>query len=121
MSDYVPMHPAQKQSWPPAQPYPAPPGPLPYGQVVPQPPRKRHRVFPWFFLAVQILFLVWIIVGLATVTHNPDCGGTLDKDTCQSATDAGATVGAGLIIALWAAVDIILGISYLIIRLARRP
>ena len=33
-------------------------------------PRKKRRVFMWFFLAVQALFLAWIIVG----THNATSG-----------------------------------------------
>ena len=35
-------------------------GPTPPSLAV---PRKRKRVFMWFFLAVQALFVVWLIAG----------------------------------------------------------
>lgn len=82
-------------------------------------PRKRRRVFMWFFIGVQILFLIWIIAGTHAATSNPDCAG-LDAQSCQSATDAGAAIGAGLVIALWAFIDFILLAVYLVVRLARR-
>jgi Protein of unknown function (DUF2510) len=105
-------------------------------------PRKRRRVFLWVFLAIQALFIIWIIFGLhsAAGSSNPaadaarycangqwyplfksqaDCtqhyGGAL-----ADAKDAGTAIGVGLVIALWVAVDVILGISYGIYRLARR-
>ena len=30
------------------------------------PPRKKRRVFLWVFLAIQVLFIVWIIAGAAS-------------------------------------------------------
>ncbi|TDD90465.1 hypothetical protein E1293_03535 [Actinomadura darangshiensis] len=71
------------------------------------PAKHRHRVFPWVFLAVQIGFLIWIIAGVN------DCNG-------DSACQVGSTIGVGLIIALWVAVDIILGFTYLVFRLFKR-
>jgi hypothetical protein len=42
--------------------------------------------------------------------------------TCKDAGDVGTTIGVGLIIGLWAAVDVILGFTYVVYRLAsRRP
>jgi hypothetical protein len=104
--------------------------------------RKRRRVFLWVFLAIQALFLIWIIVAVATVHTGPtqaqlaqgcyhhnwyplfksqaDCvqhyGGALND-----AGTAGKAIGVGIVIAFWAVVDVILGISYGIYRLARRP
>lgn len=84
-----------------------------------EPPKKRRRWFMWTFLAVQILFILWLATGIAAVSGGPeDCTG-LDAQTCQDAHDAGAAIGAGLILAIWAAVDTILGITYAIVRLAR--
>lgn len=83
-------------------------------------PKKRKRIGMWVFLAVQALFLIWIITGVASASGTPsDCGG-LDAQTCNSASDAGTAIGVGLIIGLWAVVDFILGLTLLIIRLARR-
>ena len=54
-----------------------PPPPAPYGQqpyppsgqeqgYTQPPPRKRRRVFVWVFLAVQVLFVIWVIAGAAS-------------------------------------------------------
>lgn len=72
-------------------------------------PRKK-RVFLWFFLAVQAIFVLWLVVGLSTA----DTGG-------DAAAEAGTAIGAALIVTLWAVVDFILGVTYAIYRLARRP
>ncbi|MER7109929.1 hypothetical protein [Streptomyces sp. NPDC000229] len=71
---------------------------------------------------MQVLFLIWIITGAAS-SDDDSCEG-LTGDAlrlCQDAGDVGTAIGVGLIIALWAAVDIILGISYGVYRLSRRP
>lgn len=79
-------------------------------------PRKRRHVFRWFFLAVQALFLIWIIAGVSGSADN--CAGEVGDmlDACQAGTAVGAGIGVGLIIFLWAAVDVILGVTYLIVR-----
>ncbi|MFI6087666.1 hypothetical protein [Streptomyces sp. NPDC051218] len=87
----------------------------------PAPGRKRSRWFMWAFLAVQLLFLLWVIFGAGSSSGAPDDCGTLDAQTCNDAETAGTAIGVGLVIFLWALVDIILGISYAVVRLARRP
>jgi uncharacterized membrane protein len=83
-------------------------------------PRKR-RVFMWVFLAIQVLFLVWAIAGAASGSGQPaDCG-TLDADTCNTASDVGTGIGVALIVGLWMFVDFGLGVAYAVYRLARRP
>lgn len=72
-------------------------------------PKKKRRIFMWFFLTIQALFLIWIIGGISSA--NP-------------ATDAeavGTGIGVALIIGLWMAVDFLLAIGYGIYRLAKRP
>jgi hypothetical protein len=112
-----------------------------HGHSYQQAPRKRRRVFLWVFLAIQALFIVWIIAGVAAVHAAPtqaqlaqgcynnnwyplfksqaDCvqhyGGALND-----AGTAGKAIGVGLVIGFWMVVDVILGISYGIYRLARR-
>lgn len=74
----------------------------------------------WVFLAIQALFLVWIISGAASAGDN--CAGLTGDDlaACEAGTAVGAGIGVALIIGLWVAVDIILGIIYLVVRSARR-
>ncbi|MBA5221509.1 hypothetical protein [Streptomyces griseoaurantiacus] len=86
-------------------------------------PKKRRRVFLWIFLVIQILFLIWVITGAASGSGTPkDCRGLTGDNLklCEDAGDVGTTIGVGLIIGLWAAVDVILGFSYVVYRLATR-
>ncbi|MET7616713.1 hypothetical protein [Streptomyces sp. NPDC005408] len=71
---------------------------------------------------MQVLFLIWIIVGVNSGSDDPSCEGLTGDalQLCKDAGDAGTAIGVGLVIGLWAAVDIILGITYGIYRLNRR-
>jgi len=72
---------------------------------------------------VQIVFLLWVILGANSGSGTPaECRGLTGQDlqNCKDAGNVGTTIGVGLIIALWAAVDIILGISYFVFRLGSR-
>lgn len=83
---------------------------------MPPQPKKKVRVFTWVILAINILFLIWIIAGIASSSgHATNCG-TLDQSTCDSARDAGAAIGVGVIVFFWAAVDVILGVIWLVTR-----
>ena len=77
----------------------------------------RFRIFTWIILAINALFLVWIIVGAASrpAATNTTCN-SLDLQTCQAASDVGTAIGVGLIIGLWVAADVILGILWLITK-----
>lgn len=90
---------------------------------LPEQLKKKRRVFPWLFLALQVLFLVLVISGAASGHHtHVDCTGLTAED-CRSlkdARDAGTTLGVGFLVGIWAAVDIILGGSYLIYRVVKR-
>jgi hypothetical protein len=57
--------------------------------------------------------VAWIIMG----THNATSG---VETRYQGAADLGATIGAGLVIGLWVAADVILGIGRLVVITARR-
>ena len=63
------------------------------------PPRKRNRVFLWVFLAIQVIFLGWVIYAGVSAPQN----------------------GLGLQMGLWAVTDVITGAAYLICQLARNP
>jgi hypothetical protein len=76
----------------------------------------RFRVFTWIILAINVLFLIWIIGGASSAADN--CDGQVGDalEACQAGTAVGAGIGVALIIGLWVAVDLILGILWLITR-----
>ncbi|GAA2908597.1 MULTISPECIES: hypothetical protein [Streptomyces] len=72
---------------------------------------------------MQILFLILVIVGATSGSGTPEeCRGLTgnDLELCEDAGDVGTTIGVGLMIGLWVAVDFILALTYLIYRLASR-
>ena len=96
-----------------------PTAPEGYQMVPVAPPAKKGlRKFSWFILAVNVLFLVWIIVG-ASSAKPANCG-SLSAADCTTATQVGTGIGVVLIIVLWAVVDVILGVIWLITRPRQR-
>lgn len=97
----------------------------PYGGFDPQQPmyvqqpmpvrKKKIRVFSWIILAINALFLIWLITGIATVS-NSSCSAGTTVEGCESAKALGGGIGAILIILLWVAADVILGIIWLVTR-----
>lgn len=107
-------------------------------------PKRRKRVFMWVFLAIQAIFLIWLITGLASTSgsgadaHAQAVQYCADPSNWQylfksqadcithygnglnDASDLGKGIGAGLVIGLWVATDVILGIGRLVVVLARR-
>ena len=85
-------------------------------------PKKRKRVFMWVFLAVQALFLAWIISGLGSSSGTPDADcGTLSTETCNDLESIGTGIGVFMVIVFWMMVDFLLAVGYAIYRLAKRP
>ncbi|MGZ5408310.1 MAG: hypothetical protein ACXWDG_11075 [Aeromicrobium sp.] len=76
----------------------------------------KWRVFTWVIVVINVLFLVWIVTGLAAAGNN--CAGETGDSlsACQAGTAVGASIGVGIIVFLWAFVDIILGILWLVTR-----
>jgi hypothetical protein len=107
-----------------------------------EPPRKKRRVFMWVFLAIQAIFLIVIIAGLASHPSGPSAaqqaaqqcanGGwqglfksqaDCDQHYAVALNDAGNVgkgLGVAIIVVIWCVVDFLLGVTYLIVRLARR-
>lgn len=73
-------------------------------------------MFTWVILAVNVLFLIWIIVGVASGSGNATNCGALSQQTCNDAGHAGTAIGVALIIVFWAVVDVILGVLWLVTR-----
>lgn len=85
----------------------------------PTPTRSRRRVFMWSFLAVQGVYVAWLIVGLATATPAAGCTGQY-ADVCTQAGQVGTAIGAGIVVFLWVVTDVILGIGRWVVLTSRR-
>lgn len=97
----------------PATSYPAPP--------VAEKPKKKRRIFMWIFLAVQALFVIWVISGASTGSGQPSDCGSLSAETCNNASDTGTAIGVILIVVVWCFVDFLMAVGYLVYRVAKRP
>ncbi len=82
----------------------------------PQPVKKRKvRIFTWIILAINALFAAWLILGVISVSNNT-CDPSLSQQSCDAAKAVGGGIGALLIVFLWVAADVILGIIWLVTR-----
>jgi purine-cytosine permease-like protein len=91
------------------------------GSTTAKAPKKKRRIFLWVFLAVQVLFVAWIIAGLAGASGTPAeaCEG-LSVAACNDAESIGTGIGVALIVGVWLAVDFLLAVVYGVYRLAKR-
>lgn len=88
--------------------------------AVPEKPKKKRRIFLWVFLAVQVLFIIWIIAGLSGASGDAaDCG-SLSQADCNAAEDIGTGIGVALVVGFWLAVDFLMAVTYGVYRLASR-
>lgn len=86
---------------------------------IPQKPKKRRRIFAWVIVGINLIFLIWLITGLVGAAQQTatQCANQQDMARlCHDASNAGTAIGAALIIGLWVALDIILGILWLVTR-----
>ena len=132
-----PGYPPQQAGPPPGY----PPQPSQWG--TPPPPaqaRRKRRVFLWVFLAIQALFVIWIISALAAkgpsipVQVAQACNGqnwsplfkshqdcvTHFGGAMNDATNIGKGLGVALIVLIWVVLDFFLGLGYGIYKLATR-
>ncbi len=77
--------------------------------------KRKIRFFTWFILALNALFLVWLIFGISGVA-NGTCDAAMSQEACNAAKAIGGGIGALLIIFIWVAADVILGIIWLVTR-----
>jgi hypothetical protein len=73
----------------------------------------------WIVLLFNVGMLVWVITGAVGNANSADCQGT-NGAASQTGCQVGTTIGVGLLIGLWVAGDIILGIIWLVTRPSRR-
>lgn len=71
------------------------------------------KLIKWLFIGFNILMLIWLIAGFGATGEVMDQAGSSAE---QAGAAVGATIGMGLILAVWAIGDIILGIFVLLTR-----
>jgi hypothetical protein len=77
------------------------------------------RPLTWVILAVQVLFVIWIISGVNTASKDT-CPQDQYSDMCKGAEAIGTGIGIGLIIFLWALIDVILGVVWMVTNKSKR-
>ncbi len=85
--------------------------------------RPHWRVLTWVILVFNVLMLIWLVAGVGTTVSDADCASEATKalrDACEAGTGVGAALGAGIIIFLWVAGDVILGVIWLVTGRAGR-
>jgi hypothetical protein len=67
-------------------------------------------------LALQLAFVGWIVYALVNSSSQARkaCGTDLLAQTCRDAYKVGSGLGVVVIVALWVAVDVIVGMTYLV-------
>ena len=71
------------------------------------------RPFTWVILAVQVPFAIWLIVALAR-SETTTCPKDQVEEFCQAGKAAGMTAAVVFILLIWALIDVILGVSWVV-------
>lgn len=91
---------------------------LPPG-IRPQANKKAHghRPFTWVILAVQVVFVAWLVYGFAQAGKAVNnCDAQTYVQACKDGAGLGTALGVGLVLFLWVMVDIILGVIWLVTK-----
>lgn len=83
-------------------------------------PKKPRRWFVWLFMVVQVVFLLWVVGGARTGAGTPQHCGMLSQHDCNTAQNLGTAFGVGLVIVFWAIVNIMIGVTFGVVRFTRR-
>ena len=84
-------------------------------------PKKKKRVFMWVFLAIQAIFIFWLIAGITSAGGDADtANGVLTQQEANDAAAVGTGIGVMLVLVLWCIVDFLMLAVWAVTRLARR-
>jgi len=77
----------------------------------------QWRKMTWVLNIWNVIFLIWIIAGVSDRSSKTCEASTyLSKQDCIAASDAGTTIGVGLIIFLWFLGFVVLGLVWFMTR-----
>jgi hypothetical protein len=96
--------------------------------TTPTPQRRKRRIFMWIFLAIQALFIIWLIAAIISVNSHGGITAYCQKAAnsqyigvhgCNDAASTGSALGFIALFGVWIGVDFLVAVPYLIYRLAR--
>jgi hypothetical protein len=70
------------------------------------------RPFTWVILSVQLAFAIWLVVDVTR--SDTTCPKDQFDEFCQAGKTLGITVGVVFILVIWALIDVILGVSWVV-------
>lgn len=77
------------------------------------------RPLTWVILVVQVLFVVWLIGGI-NAAGDETCPESQYSDACEAGQAMGTGIAIFMIILLWALLDVILGVIWLVTNKSKR-
>lgn len=73
---------------------------------------RSWRPLTWVILVVQVLFLIWLIAALNSGADV--CTESEYSDACVTGAAIGTMIGVAFILFLWALIDVILGVTWMV-------
>ena len=73
--------------------------------------RKVHK-FTWVIVAINVLFLIWVVFGVQSVA-NSTCTAGMTQPNCDAAKAISSAIGGLVATLMWCAVDVALGSIWL--------
>ncbi|MBA3395882.1 MAG: hypothetical protein H0T89_24840 [Deltaproteobacteria bacterium] len=84
------------------------------GRVINKPTRGVFgKLFKWSFIGFNVLMLIWLVSGMSAASKHVE---TAASDAEKAGATIGTALGAGVIVGIWVAGDIILGMLVLFTR-----
>jgi hypothetical protein len=71
------------------------------------------KIIKWAFILFNLLMLTWMLLACGTVTESMNAA---DSDAAQAGTAVGGAIASGMLLFVWMAGDVILGLFVLMTR-----
>lgn len=79
------------------------------------------RPFTWVILVVQVPLALWFGYALLSAGTYSPCDAGVYRDLCRAVTVIGWMLGATLVLLIWALVDVILGVIWVVTNSEDKP
>lgn len=93
-------------------------------EIPAMPPRQRrperYLVFVGFLIVVQAVFAVVLSIGVVYALNANHCSDSINPSSCRDGTDIGTAIGAGILVAYWIGVDLLILVARIVVLMHRR-